>query len=126
MFMSVPLSLAEEILCAALELLGQKGKAGVALHSLSGIELGLPCNLRLIRKLAGGQHHRSGGTVRVLEPGGVLPGFVQAPLERAPSASVCRGVMFRWLQLAWPVRASLGLFSGPLVPRKAQKELEKL
>lgn len=63
MFMSVHLSLAEEILSAALELFGQKGKAGVAPHSLSGIESGLPCNLQLVRKLAGGQRHRSGGTV---------------------------------------------------------------
>lgn len=48
MFMSVPLSLAEEILCAALELCGQKGKAAVAPHSLSAIKLGLPCNLQLV------------------------------------------------------------------------------
>lgn len=40
MFMPVLLSVAE-ILCAALELVGWKGKAGLALHGLSGIELGI-------------------------------------------------------------------------------------
>lgn len=47
----VPVSLAEEVLGAGLELFRQKRKAGVA-PSLSGIESGLPRNLRLVRQLA--------------------------------------------------------------------------
>lgn len=121
----VPVSLAEEVLGAGLELFRQKGKAGVAPDSLSGIESGLPRNLRLVRQLAEVSAVEVAAQYEFLH----LVFFCLASFGhrwRWHSASFCRGVMFRWLQPAWSARASLGLFSGSLVLRKAREELEKL